>query len=95
MLKSSKLKNFSSQSVSNRREMKFLIIFILCAVFAILMASQSSFSVEFVNATIAICKEQEGASEEDLVNLLNGTLPETRTEKCLAACLAERYGTVI
>lgn len=41
-----------------------------------------------------MCMEREGANEDDLANVLNGTLPETRAEKCLSACLGEQYGTV-
>lgn len=41
-----------------------------------------------------MCMEREDANEDDLANVLNGTLPETRAEKCLSACLGEQYGTV-
>jgi PBP/GOBP family len=72
--------------------MKFLLIFVCCAIFALVIAGQVS--VEYAKKVQDYCKEKEDATDEDLINILNGTLPETRAEKCLGACLSERYGTV-
>lgn len=40
------------------------------------------------------CKNQENATDEDLIFLTNGTLPESRVEKCVSACLMENSGLV-
>lgn len=73
--------------------MNLFFIVASCITFAIIIASQS-ITEEFDIETHKICLAQENATEEDLVNIINGTLPETRSEKCLSACLAESYGTV-
>lgn len=67
-------------------------LFSACFVsFVLIIASQ--ISTEYVKEVQDYCKAKEGASDEDKINVSNGTIPETRAEKCLAACLAERYGT--
>lgn len=72
--------------------MNLLIILTASSVFANILAS--GFRKEYLEEVQGYCKSKESASDEDLNNILNGTLPETRAEKCLGACLDERYGTV-
>lgn len=71
--------------------MKILLVFTACSTFAIIIANQTVTDAESAHRA---CLVQEGATEEDLSSLLNGTIPETKAEKCLSACLGETYGTV-
>lgn len=49
---------------------------------------------ELKEAIFDSCIVSENATKEDLNTLMIGILPETRTEKCLAACLSEKFGAV-
>ena len=40
------------------------------------------------------CKESEKASDDEVNLLADGKYPETRTGKCLAACLQKQFGIV-
>lgn len=42
----------------------------------------------------ASCQIAENATEDDVKGLLAGDLPETRTSKCLHACVQESIGLV-
>ncbi|KAL7036139.1 hypothetical protein ACKWTF_008711 [Chironomus riparius] len=41
------------------------------------------------------CIRSESATIKDLETIFSGVLPETRSEKCVAACLSERFGAMV
>jgi hypothetical protein len=69
-----------------------LLIALFCAIFIIVI--ESRIIPELIDDVQKKCQESENASDEDLASVLNGTLAETWTEKCLIACLWENYGIV-
>lgn len=40
------------------------------------------------------CKESEGASDDEVDEMINKTEPTTMTGKCLNACMMEQFGVV-
>lgn len=72
--------------------MKLFLALTISTIFGIILAID--FNDEYAQKVQDYCKSKEGASDEDIENIFNGSLPETRSEKCLVACLSERYGTV-
>jgi hypothetical protein len=49
---------------------------------------------DYFKAIREVCIKRENATKEDVELILNGTLPETRHEKCISACIAENLGVV-
>lgn len=67
---------------------------ILCLVCAFERTSADN-QMEMVDEAIKQCKEDTGASEQDLENLSNGISPSTPEGKCMSSCLAKKYNLVI
>ncbi|CAO1399709.1 unnamed protein product [Diamesa hyperborea] len=40
------------------------------------------------------CKDSQGATDQEVNDMAEGKYPETRTGKCLAACLQKQFGVV-
>lgn len=82
---------FTRNLKSSLVNMKILIAS-FWAVFIILI--ESRIIPEMIEQVYKECQQSENASDDDLASVINGTLPETRAEKCLMACLWESYGIV-
>uniref|UniRef100_A0A182N543 Odorant-binding protein 13 n=1 Tax=Anopheles dirus TaxID=7168 RepID=A0A182N543_9DIPT len=46
---------------------------------------------EMLRGLAAECKNKEGASDDDVEGFVDDKMPETRTQKCLAACMQEQF----
>lgn len=54
----------------------------------------SEAEMKMVKGQLESCKKSEGATEEQLENLLSAKDVESRTSKCLIACAMEKFTLV-
>ncbi|XP_049284032.1 general odorant-binding protein 19d-like [Anopheles funestus] len=47
---------------------------------------------EVIRGLAAECKTKEGATDDDVEGFVNDKIPDTRTQKCLTACMQEQFG---
>lgn len=72
----------------------FKIVLISVLLFATQeVAKASDDSLDFVIAT-GVCLGETGATASDIFHFIAGNLPETREQKCLAACVGKKSGIV-
>lgn len=74
--------------------MQLLLLVAVCSTISVIIADERLINIEFMEETKVICVKREDATAEELNNVLSGSLSETRSEKYLAACLAENFGAV-
>ncbi|XP_058062723.1 general odorant-binding protein 19d-like [Anopheles bellator] len=55
-------------------------------------ADEVSDAKQMLRGLTAECKTKEGASDTDVDGFVNDEAPETRTQKCLVACMQEQFG---
>lgn len=75
--------------------MKFLVVF--CAVFlvcAALDAEKEKVGKKAVKLLAKKCQDSSGASEDDMENLAEGSLPITPEGKCLLACFSKEFSLI-
>lgn len=49
---------------------------------------------ELLLSLLTDCVAKEGGTEDDMGHVMARELPETRTQKCIAACMGESIGLV-
>uniref|UniRef100_T1PF47 PBP/GOBP family protein n=1 Tax=Musca domestica TaxID=7370 RepID=T1PF47_MUSDO len=73
--------------------MKFLASIVVLAL-AVGYIKSEELTKENAIAVAAACKEEQGASDDDVEALKNHEAPSTHEGKCMAACIMEKFGVL-